>query len=66
MKQMLMYRTNGKTNPNGSEGKDLIRVIKVHASFEGIGKRGQINQQSFINLRRDIEPSCNSHEIVDC
>ena len=66
MKQMLMYRTNGKTNADGSQSKDLIRVVKVSPLFEGIGKRGQINQQSFLDLRRDLEPSCNSHEIVDC
>ena len=66
MKQMLCYRTNGKVNADGSQGKDLIRVVKVSSQFEGIGKRGQINQQSFLELRRDIEPSCNSHEIVDC
>ena len=59
---MLCYRSYQKDD--GSKGKQLIRVVNVHPSFQGIGKKGQINIQEFRDLRQDLEPSCDSHEVV--
>lgn len=59
---MLCYRSFDKVD--GTKGKDLVRVVNVHPTFVGIGKRGQINNFDFTKLRIDLEPSCDSHEIV--
>lgn len=54
MKKILIYH----------EGK-VIRVVTVHPSFMGIGKRGQVNHDEFKKLALNLEPTADRHEIMD-
>lgn len=59
---MLCYRSYLL---DGRRVKELVRSIKVQPSFHGIGKKGQIYLQDFRSLMADIEPSCDSMEVLD-
>jgi len=58
MKKLLIYRRE-------SNGENLLlRAINVTADFNGIGKKGQINNEEFKRLALDLEPTATSHEVV--
>ena len=65
IKKLLIYRKSEKIGKDGIYPNELIRTVGIHASFVGIGAKGQINGLEFKKLSTDLEPTSTSYDVID-
>lgn len=57
MKQVTIFKLLRDPNDHSKVvGKQALRIVNVHHSFEGIGQKGAINKEEFKKLADVLEP----------
>lgn len=65
MKQVTIFRVIRDPNDHAKVvGKQALRIINVHDTFEGIGEKGATNKAEFKKLADVLEPHNDGYDIA--
>jgi hypothetical protein len=65
MKQVTIFQVIRDTNDHSKIiGKQALRIVNVHPTFEGIGEKGAINKAEFKKLADVLEPHNDGYDIA--
>lgn len=65
MRQVTIFRLLRDPNDHAKiVGKQTIRIVNVHDTFEGNGAKGAINKAEFKKLVDDLEPYNDGYDLT--
>lgn len=64
MKQVTIFKLLRDPNDHAKiTGKQALRIINVHDTFEGIGEKGAVNKAEFKKLADVLEPYNDGYDL---